>query len=1200
MKQYTFHITIYDLTFVALVFVALTVATQLWVSKSDSRSPNRFLASILGIVVLWIARQLAIDIGLSANLPQWSRLPLDYSLALGPLIYFYVRKIARPDSRFQYVDLLHFAPLLMQLTVFVLETIQGIKTGRENFDTSAFQRLNPVLHLLVFISVAIYLYLSRELIANYYRQLKFIEGDRYRNEFRSLSRFLTGLGLLWLLWIPYSIVDYFFYNYRLRAESSYPLYILLTTMSIWMAARGFLKHSIVVTNEAMRVSKPSLPSELRKKAVWLRKTVKEKRYFEDPGLSLVTLAEKLELTTHELSRMLNTALKKSFNDFINEYRVVIVVQKMQDPAFDHLTLLGIAYDSGFNSQSTFHRAFKELMGKTPAEYKKELPSYKLTVAKSFSAVISNQETIPRWSFEKLNRNYMFRNYLKIAWRNLLRNKVYSALNITGLASGMAVALLIGLWVYSQVSYDRFLPGYELAYKVRYNTNNNGEINTGGATNLPLAEVLKKDFPEIRYVAQTDWMGSHPLSVGDKRINVNGTMAGGDFLKIFQYPLVQGNPGAVLRDPYSIVLSQATATALFGSADPMGKMVKIDNFHDLRVTGILQDVPANSTLQFSFIVPFAYYAATDDEVKRSMNDWNNNSFQTFVGLQPSASYTELAPKLKGTLVKYSSKYFAQTKAELFLEPLKNWHLYAEYRNGTVAGGLIDYVRLFALIGILILVIACINFTNLATARSEQRAREVGVRKAIGSSRKDLILQFLTESMALTSIAFLLSLLLVILALPAFNNLTHAAISIPFASGLFWLIMLSFVLFTGLLSGSRPAFYLSSFNPVKVLKGTFQTGKTANRPREILVVLQFSCSIALIISTIVIYQQIQHAKDRPVGYDASRLVMSDATGDLTRNYDAFKSEMVATGLVSSITKSSSPVTDLWASNSVTSWSGQLPGETLSLAIIGVSDADYFRTLGMRMAAGRNFTGNLGADSLSVVLNEAAVKRMRYKDPIGQVITWHTVQQRATVVGVVKDALMASPFSSSVPTIFIYQPSWSSVVTYRLSPKVNTRAALAKLAPIFTRYNPAIPFQYHFVDESYASKFNFESLIGTLAGLFASLAIIISCIGLFGLAAYMAEKRTKEIGIRKVLGATVPQVWLLLSREFVILVLISCLIASPVSWYYLHDWLLKYSYRITIGPGVFVAAGAGAIALTLLTVSFQAIKAALINPAKSLRTE
>ncbi|MDP4247525.1 MAG: ABC transporter permease [Bacteroidota bacterium] len=795
---------------------------------------------------------------------------------------------------------------------------------------------------------------------------------------------------------------------------------------------------------------------------------------------------------------------------------------------------------------------------------------------------------------------MLKTYFKAAWRGILRNKVYSGLNILGLAAGMAAALLIGLWVYVQLSYDRFLPGYQQAYKVRFNTNNNGEINTTNSTNLPLAEALKKDFPEIKYVAQTDWMGSHSLSVGNKRINVNGAMAGSDFLKIFQYPLIEGSSSTALNDPYSIVLSQTTASALFGQADPVGKMVRIDNFHDLRVSGILKDVPANSTFQFSFIVPFTYYAATDEEVKRSLTDWNNNSYQTFVALQSTASYAELAPRIKGTLVKHSPKYFAQTKAELFLEPMKNWHLYTEYRNGAAVGGLINYVRMFALIGILILVIACINFTNLSTARSEKRAREVGLRKAIGSHRRDLIFQFLVESMTLTGVAFLFSLLLVTLALPAFNNLTHASIRIPFTNSLFWLIMAGYVLFTGLLSGSRPAFYLSSFNPVKVLKGRLQTGKGSNLPREILVVLQFTCSIALIISTVIIYQQIQHAKNRPVGYDANRLLMTDATSNLTRNYQAFKNEILATGVVSSVTKSSSPVTGLWASNSVTDWSGRLPGETLSLAIIGVSDADYFKTLGMKMVKGRNFTGNRGADSLSVILNEAAVKRMRYKDPINQVITWHTVEQRATVIGVVKDALMGSPFSRTAPTIFIYEPGWSNVVTYRLSPHVSTTGAIANLAPIFSRYNPDIPFDYHFVDESYASKFDFESLIGKLAGLFASLAIMISCIGLFGMASYMAEKRTKEIGIRKLLGSSVTQVWLMLSKDFLLLVSISCLIASPIAYHYLQNWLLQYDYRITISPMVFVLAAAAAILITLLTISFQAIKAAIANPVRSLRAE
>jgi len=414
------------------------------------------------------------------------------------------------------------------------------------------------------------------------------------------------------------------------------------------------------------------------------------------------------------------------------------------------------------------------------------------------------------------------------------------------------------------------------------------------------------------------------------------------------------------------------------------------------------------------------------------------------------------------------------------------------------------------------------------------------------------------------------------------------------------MMGYVLATALLAGSRPAFYLSSFRPVKVLKGVFKSGSTAALPRKVLVVLQFSCSIALIISTIIIYRQIQHAKDRPVGYNANRLMMTDASNDLSRDYNALKNDLLQSGVVTSVTKSSSPVTAIWANQRIDNWEGKLPNESLGLSTIGVSDADYFKTMGMDIKEGRNFTGNLATDSLDVVLNESAVKRMRYKQPLNQVITWHDVPQRVRVIGVVKDALMESPFGQPEPTIFIYDPGWSNIITYRLSGSVSTQNAITKLSAIFSKYNPSYPFLYHFVDDSYADKFSLETLIGKLSGLFAMLAILISCLGLFGLAAYMAEQRTKEIGIRKVLGASVAQVWVLLSGEFIVLVGISCIIASVVSRYYLRGWLQKYDYRISIGYGVFIISAILAIGVTIFTISFQAIKAALDNPVKSLRTE
>ncbi len=795
---------------------------------------------------------------------------------------------------------------------------------------------------------------------------------------------------------------------------------------------------------------------------------------------------------------------------------------------------------------------------------------------------------------------MFKNYFKTAWRNVTKNKAYSALTVFGLATGMAVALLIGLWVHYQISYDRFLAGYQNVYKARVKFTVNGETQVGQATAYPLAAAIKNDIPGVKYVAQADWMGPHGLVAGEKKIYTEGAMAGNDFLNIFQYPLLEGNANTVLKDPYSIVLTQATAKSLFGTDDPINKTVRIDNIHDLKVTGVLQDLPGNSTFQFNYIMPFIFYTLSNDWVKQAATNWGNSSFQTFVALQPNVSYAQVEPRLKAIMKKYNPTDYNAVKAEVFMQPLKDWHLYADYKDGVAAGGFVNYVETFSIIGLLVLLIACINFMNLSTARSEKRAREVGIRKAVGSIRMDLIFQFLIESLLITLVAFALSLLLVQLALPSFNTLTNISISIPYSSGIFWCIMLSYVFGTGLLAGSRPAFYLSSFQPVKVLKGVVQTGRAATLPRKVLVVLQFSCSIALIISTVIIYQQVQYAKDRPAGYDANRLLMTDVSSDLSANYTALKNDLLQSGMVTGVTKSSSPVTAIYTVNSVSNWSGKLPDEILGLSTIGVSDADYFKTVGMKMKDGRNFTSSASTDSLNVILNEAAVKRMRFKQPLNQIITWQNGTQQVRVIGVVKDALMTSPFAPAEPSIFVYTPGWANTISYRLSPAVNTQVALAKLAAIFDKYNPSVPFLYHFADESYAQKFELETLIGKLSGLFAALAIFISCLGLFGLAAYMAEQRSKEIGIRKVLGATVSQVWLLLTKDFVVLVFISCVVASPIAYYFLHNWLQKYEYRISISAGVFVISAAMVLLITIATVSFQSIKAAVVNPVKSLRTE
>jgi putative ABC transport system permease protein len=1201
LNTYTFHITPYDLAFLGTIFVGLTFTLQLWFTKRINRTANRFLALAMATVVLTMAWVLGTDIHLGTYFLHWSWLPLQFSLATGPLIFFYVLKITWPEYKFRWKDILHFGPLLLQQGLLLLEVKEGIKTGTATNDTLIFQKLNPVLHLLAAISVITYLYWSHKLIERFYQRLKFNGGDRYRYELRWLHRLLAGFGLLWLLWMPYTAVDYFYYHHQLGIQAYYPLYLLSAIMMTWIAASAFLRPEVGGPVPVPPVPKPLLPAELKQKGIWLKNAVKVKLYYQDPELSLGSLAEKLRIPPHELSRIINTVLKKSFNDFINEYRVADVVQKMQDTAYDHLTLLGIAFESGFNSKTTFNRTFKQTTGKNPVAYKielkKERPSYNLERHSHIAAVISNYKTTPKWHDEKLNRNYMFRNYLKIAWRNMLRNKVYSALNIAGLATGMAVALLIGLWIYSQYAYDRFLPDYAQLYQVKLNFYLSGGINTQSGSALPMVDEFKKNYPEVKYASERDWAGNHSLVVGDKKLDPSGFAVGRDFLRMFPYPFLKGNINSVFADPNSIVLTESVAKALFGDQDPMNKIIRIDNQYNIKVSGVMKDAPLNSTLQFQFLLPYSFIEETNPAQKKERINWKGYSTPEYVELQPGANAEVFESKIKNIIAKHDPN--ATTKIEVILQPAKNWQLFNQFKNGKAVDGFITYVRMFGLIGILVLVIACINFVNLSTARAEKRAREVGVRKSIGSLRSDLIFQFLSESMLVTFIAFAVSILIVQLVLPSFNTLTSGDIGIPYTSGTFWCIMVGYVLLTGLLAGSRPAFYLSSFKPVTVLKGTVQLGKRASLPRKIMVAVQFSCSIAFIISTLIIYQQLQYAKNRPKGYNVDRLVFTNNSSDVQKNYSALKQDLLESGQVVSVTKSGSSMTYMPASFGVLDFPGKKPGESLEMGTTAVSP-DYFKTVGMTFVTGHDFESGTVPDTLNIVINEAAAKRLRLKNPVGQLMTIEYTKNPLRIIGVVKNAIIGSPFYSAMPALYVYNPGWAGAILYRLNPNVNAQHALKKIGKIFDKYNPSYPFSYRFADEAYNSSFQLESLVGLLAGIFAGLAIFISCLGLFGLAAYVAEQRTKEIGIRKVLGASVPQVWLLLSKDFILLVLISCVIASPVALYYLHNWLLKYDYRISIGPGVFIISGVMALVITLFTISFQAIKAALTNPVRSLRSE
>ncbi|MET0635279.1 MAG: ABC transporter permease [Chitinophagaceae bacterium] len=773
---------------------------------------------------------------------------------------------------------------------------------------------------------------------------------------------------------------------------------------------------------------------------------------------------------------------------------------------------------------------------------------------------------------------------------MLNNKFYSALNITGLSAGMAVALLIGLWIHSQFSYDRFLPGYNQLFQVKLNFDYNGDIKTQSGTSLPLIDELRNNYPEVKYASETDWGSQHTLVAADKKLNIYGLQVGKDFMKMFPFTLLKGDVNTALNDPNSVVLTASTAKSLFGDLDPVNRIIRIDNKNNIVVTGIMEDLPKNSTLQFNYLLPYTF--AEQKEVRAQ---WANYSYPAYLQLQPGTDPEAFGNKIKDVITKHDPTH----KIEVILHPAKDWRLLTEFSNGKASGGMIEYVRMFGLIGILVLIIACINFTNLSTARSEKRAREVGVRKAIGSRRKDLIFQFLSESMLLTFIAFLLSLVIIQLSLPYFNRLTSGNIVLPYSSPVFWAIMICYVLFTGILAGCRPAFYLSSIKPIKVLKGSVQAGKWSALPHKVLVVLQFSCSIALIISTYIIYQQIKYVKDRPKGYNSDKLLMTGSSEDLVKNYGALKNDLLQSGQITNVTTAASPVTYFTSSFTLSDWPGKKPEESLEMVTMAISQ-DYFETTGMTLSAGRDFGSDAGPDTLNIILNEAAVDRLRLKDPISQLITFNYSKNPMRVIGVVKNAVIGSPFFSVSPAIFVYNPAWVGSIIYRLNPGVNTHEAITKISGIFNRYNPSSPYDYQFADEAYETKFSLEVLIGKLAGIFSALAIFISCLGLFGLAAYVAERRKKEMGIRKVLGASVFDIWFLLSRNFLTLVVISCVFASPLAFYFLHEWLQKFDYRIMIGPAAFLLSAAFSIIITIVTVSYQSITSAMSSPVNSLRAD
>jgi len=797
---------------------------------------------------------------------------------------------------------------------------------------------------------------------------------------------------------------------------------------------------------------------------------------------------------------------------------------------------------------------------------------------------------------------VFNNYLKIAWRNLLKNRTSSFINISGLAIGMAVAILIGLWIWDELSYNKSFANYDRIGLLMQHQESNGKIHSFNAMPRPLGPELKTRYANnFKYVISSSWTGDHILSADDKNLSRRGIYMQAEASHMLTLKMLAGTRDG-LKDPHTILLSESTAKAMFGEINPMNKLMRIDNKLDVKVSGVFEDLPRNSQFgDLDFISPWDLYVTSERWIGENENRWDNSSFQMFAQIADNTDFKTVNKNIVDSKFIRDIPEDKHYKTKISLVPMKDWHLRMQWENGIQTGGLIEYVRLFALIGIFVLLLACINFMNLNTARSEKRAREVGVRKAIGSLRKNLISQFYTESLLMVLFSFVLSLLLAKLFIPWFNHMASKEMLIPWGNPWFWTFCLGFTLFTTAIAGSYPALYLSSFEPVKVLKGPFKTGRLAAVPRKVLVVFQFTISIALIIGTVIVYNQIQYTRNRPIGYDRSGLMMMRMKSpDFYGKFGVLKTELENSGAIVHFAESSGPVTDVYSNNDGFSWSGKDPSVNGAFDNIWVTH-DFGKTVGWQFEQGRDFSRAFQTDSSAVVLNEAAVKFMGVKDPLGKQITWAAFPDRKfNVIGVIKDMIMQSPYDPVNPTIYFMDYENVNWIDLKLNPNKSATESISKIETVFKKILPNAPFDYKFADSEFAAKFQAESRIGQLSGFFAILAIFISCLGLFGLASYIAEQRTKEIGMRKILGASTYSLWKMLSKDFVQLVMISLVIVIPVSYYFMHHWLQNYSYRTEISWWVFALAGISAIIITIITVSFQSVKAAMANPVNSLRSE
>jgi putative ABC transport system permease protein len=784
---------------------------------------------------------------------------------------------------------------------------------------------------------------------------------------------------------------------------------------------------------------------------------------------------------------------------------------------------------------------------------------------------------------------MLKNHFKTAWRNLKRNRGYSLLNMFGLALGMACALLIMLWINDEWQYDRFHKNHGNLYAVYERQSYDGKVFTFPAMPGPFVPAIKAEIPEIKYAARTDWGPQVLFKLGDKSISESGLHVDPDFLKMFSFTWLKGNQATALADPSSIILTDDMARRFFGNEEAIGKTLTIEDNTQRTITGIIKTPPLNSSIRFSWLGSYEAFEKRYDWLK----SWHNNSLYNYVQLKEGADPDLVNKKFENFLQQKDSTIVAHP----FLLAAKDWRLRNNFVEGKQTGGRIDYVRQFGIIAILIIIIACINFMNLATARSQKRAREVGVRKVMGARRGTLIRQFFGESLVTSLTAMCIALLLVTVSLRFFNTLVEKELAIDFNSWVLWAGLPGIGILCGVLAGSYPSLYLSSFNPASVFRGLKATrGSVITYIRKGLVVVQFTVSIVLIISTIIIYKQIQHTKNRDLGYDKDQ-VLYVPLRQANDHFDALRQELLNTGVVEKAALSTSRTLVISSSDNTFSWPGKMANKEVLVSVEGITPG-YLSTLRMLLKHGRDFSASSNADSLSVIINETFARTMQQPNPVGTNLDWAGRQLR--IVGVVKDFVYNQMYHAPEPLLFYCSQGDANNLAIRLTKDAAHQQAIDKIEAVIKKFNPSYPFEYRFLNDDFNNLFKGEMLIGKISQLFAMLTILISCLGLLGLAAYTAEQRTKEIGIRKVMGASLGNVVTLLSKDFLLLVALASLVAFPLAWWLMHQWLQDFPYRISIQWWVFAIAGLAALAIALCTVSVQAVKAGLMNPVKSLKTE